>query len=293
MSIPTSSIRRQLTSLCFSEEFSDISVSVEGKLLSAHSLLLQIRSPVFKSLIEAARKNQISFIKITEFSCETIKAILNWLYTDSIRYSSQKEVLMKAAQYFQLTDLCNILCGKQPKSSIVDCLSGLVGSKDFSDIHFQVGGGEIVHAHSLVLAMRSLHFKRLLSWSNKETSTRLVKMTDLSKAELMLILCFLYTDHVDLTPENAVSTLENSNFFQLERLKALCEEFWHDHISPENASEILAMAEQYQAHQLLAFSHQYIFSHIRQVVETESFKNLDQTIVSNLLVAAVELSKNE
>eukprot|EP01128_Nolandella_sp_AFSM9_P003801 TRINITY_DN1676_c0_g1_i1.p3 TRINITY_DN1676_c0_g1~~TRINITY_DN1676_c0_g1_i1.p3 ORF type:complete len:115 (-),score=18.27 TRINITY_DN1676_c0_g1_i1:1-345(-) len=48
------------------------------------------------------------------------------------------------------------------------------------------------------------------------------------------------------------------------------------------------MAEQYQANQLLAFSHQYMFSHVHQVVETESLKNLDQSIFSNLLVAAVE-----
>jgi hypothetical protein len=85
--------------------------------------------------------------------------------------------------------------------------------------------------------------------------------------------------------------MEQANFFQLDRLKAICENFWIGNLNVHNSCSIIQIADRFNATQLKDFAREFIFSHIQEVIQTEGFKELDQVLVSQILLAAVQRSK--
>jgi len=54
---------------------------------------------------------------------------------------------------------------------------------------------------------------------------------------------------------------------------------------------VLQVADRFNASQLKDFAMEFIFSHIQDVVKTEAFGELDQSLVSHILIASVQRSK--
>jgi len=173
---------------------------------------------------------------------------------------------------------------------LIDDLAKLVNNKDFSDVTFVVEGKE-VPSHKLILELRSEHFRCLFSSGLRESVSRKIEIHDCTEAIFLDVLKFIYTDYCEVNDENCISLLEQGNFFQLERLKAICEQYWYHNISVTNAASVLQVADHCNAKQLKDFAMEFIFKNIREVVQTQAFKELDPSLVSAILIASVERAK--
>jgi len=125
----------------------------------------------------------------------------------------------------------------------------------------------------------------------RESQSKNIKIVDCTTAVFADVLRFIYTDSCAVNDLNCISLLEQANFFQLDRLKAICEQYWYENINVINAASVLQVADRFNASQLKDFAMEFIFSHIQDVVKTEAFGELDQSLVSHILVASVQRSK--
>jgi hypothetical protein len=105
------------------------------------------------------------------------------------------------------------------------------------------------------------------------------------------VLEFIYTGNCVITEADCFGILEQANFFQLTRLIAMCEIFWYDQINIENAASVLEFGNHFNALQLKQFAMEYIFKNVAEVVQTNSWKELDIELISSVLVFSVERGK--
>lgn len=217
--------------------------------------------------------------------------IVKYVYTDEIVVTPDTgEPLLAWAKKFQLDSLVARIEGKGEALTLVDDLEKLINSKIFSDVTFIVDKTEIP-SHKLILEVRSEHFRRLFSSGLRESQSNRIEIFDCTVPIFLDVIRFIYTDSCDVNDVNCISLLEQANFFQLDRLKGICEQFWYHNISIANAANVLQVADHCNAAQLKDFAMEFIFKHIKEVVQTEAFKELDQSLVSLILIASVERSK--
>jgi len=175
--------------------------------------------------------------------------------------------------------------------TLIDDLDKLVASNLYSDVTFVVEGTNKLPAHKLILQVRTEYFGRMFSSGLRESQTNKIEIFDCTTTAFSDVLRFIYTDYCAVNDENCISLLEQANFFQLDRLKAICEQYWFDNIHVTNAASVLHVADRFNASQLKDFAMEFIFSHIQEVVKTEAFRELDQSLVSHILIASVQRSK--
>jgi len=264
----------------------DVFFRVEGKSVPCHKLLFSIRSPYFKSLFTSNTHLEIEIPEITE---ATFNEIVTFIYTDDLD-SKNEGVLAQWAQKFNIPSLITKLAKTQPCPTLLDDLSKLVNNAELSDVVFVVEGKNIP-AHKLILELRSEHFRVLFSSGLRESQSKRIDILDCSQEIFLDVLQFIYTDSCEVNDENCISLLEQGNFFQLDRLKAICEQFWYHNISVSNAASVYQVADHCNAKQLRDFAMEFIFKHAREVVQTQSFKDMDLSLIGAILVAAVERSK--
>jgi protein-L-isoaspartate(D-aspartate) O-methyltransferase len=287
--VPQTAIRDQFRNLVDNQQFSDFMFIVEGKPIYAHKLLLQLRSEYFRDLFSTG---ECKMMEITDYTYDVFKEFLKYLYADNCLINENSEQLYKLAKQLHLDALICRIEGKDATGcTLIDELDKLVGSNLYSDITFVVEGSVAVPAHRLILEVRTEYFMRMFSSGLRESQSNKIEIFDCTKSVFRDVLRFIYTDHTTVNDENCISLLEQANFFQLDRLKAICEQYWYDNINVNNAASVLQVADRFNASQLKDFAMEFIFSHIQDVVKTESFQELDQSIVSHILIASVQRSK--
>lgn len=103
-------------------------------------------------------------------------------------------------------------------------------SKQWSDVAFLVQESEI-HAHWLIIAMRSLLLYETLVAS---TTDSVVRIGDMKAVVLRAVLHFVYTDELVPVNETVVARemLAVACWFRLERMKAMCKNLLAHLIEP-------------------------------------------------------------
>jgi hypothetical protein len=284
--IPQMAIREQFKLLFDSKNFHDFVFIVEGQKVFAHKLILQIRSEFFREKLTS------DSFTVPNCSLAVFQEFLRFFYTDqcNINQSTLSE-LSSLAKEFHFVALMNYIQNQDsPGLSLIHCLDSLVNNKSFTDIAFDVDG-TVIPAHKLILQVRTEYFHRMFSSGLRESQSNLIRIFDCSPNVFIDILKFIYTDSCFISEENCNLLMEQANFFQLDRLKAICENYWRDNLNVNNACSIIQIADRFNATQLKDFAREFIFSHIQEVITTESFKELDQVLVSQILLAAVQRSK--
>ncbi|XBI20530.1 BTB/POZ and MATH domain-containing protein 1-like [Aegilops tauschii subsp. strangulata] len=147
---------------------------------------------------------------------------------------------------------------KVPASSIKQHISGLLLSKEGTDVTFVVSGEKFA-AHRCVLAARSAVLKAELFGSMKEsTIASVIDVEDVEPRVFSALLNFIYTDSL---PKMEIGMLEDegeaqealwlqhllaaADRYALQRLKALCEEKLCTHTNVSSVTTILTLAEQH------------------------------------------------
>jgi len=280
--IPQMAIKEQFCLLFGSQNFHDFIFFVEDKQFKAHKLILQIRSEFFRDKITG------DSMVIPNCSAAAFQEFLRYFYTDNCNLTYTTELLYLAKEY-HFESLINKLEGRD-SITLIHSLDHLVNNKAFSDIGFKVEE-TIIPGHKLILQVRTEYFHSMFSSGLKESQSNIITILDSTPAIWIDILKFIYTDTCTITEENCNSVMEQANFFQLDRLKAICENFWIGNLNVNNSCSIIQIADRCNATQLRDFAREFIFSHIQEVITTEGFQELDQVLVSQILLAAVQRSK--
>jgi len=285
--------------------YSDITLScADGYRFGAHRLILSLRSGPLQS--EQWSNDEVS---VTGTSA-VWKVLLGWVYGDHCQMTTlileERASLYSIAENLNwkslvalldaskaLTDATITSLRTQSPHTLLDLLAEVIPTTENryprgADILFVLDDMSELMAHSLVLRVRANYFAAALAFGGRETRERRITIPDTPMAALLLVLRFLYTDTVSIDKDNAVSIIELSNFFQLPRLRALCEDFLCHHLSIDNAAMALAIAERFEAAQLRKFVQEFIYAHVEEIVETDGFRELDVSTVSRLLVDAVK-----
>ncbi|KAL0972652.1 hypothetical protein UPYG_G00192440 [Umbra pygmaea] len=154
-------------------------------------------------------------------------------------------------------------------------------SPDISDLKFLVAG-KCIHVHKALLKIRCEHFRALLN----ETDEVSIEIHQFSYLVYRAFLEYLYTDTINLPPEDAIGLLDLATFYSETRLKRLCQETIKRGISEENAITLLSAAVKYDAKDLEEFCFKFCVNHLTAVTQTQAFADMDHELLKNFISKA-------
>ncbi|KAF5834295.1 hypothetical protein DUNSADRAFT_9118 [Dunaliella salina] len=115
--VPTPSLGEDLGQLLMSGEGTDCEFAVEDEVMRVHKIILEARSPVFHALLTSPmREGQEGRVKIVDIKAPVFRALLHFVYTDSLPEEHEgpnldvpmAQHLLVAADQYQLTRLRRI-----------------------------------------------------------------------------------------------------------------------------------------------------------------------------------------
>uniref|UniRef100_A0AAX7SU83 BTB domain-containing protein n=1 Tax=Astatotilapia calliptera TaxID=8154 RepID=A0AAX7SU83_ASTCA len=154
-------------------------------------------------------------------------------------------------------------------------------SPDISDLKFLVDG-KCIHVHKALLKIRCEHFRTLLNESDQDA----IEIHQFSYLVYRAFLEYLYTDTINLPPEDAIGLLDLATFYRETRLKRLCQETIKRGISEENAITLLSAAVKYEARDLEEFCFKFCVNHLTAVTQTQAFADMDHDLLKNFISKA-------
>uniref|UniRef100_A0A1A8PFB9 Regulator of chromosome condensation (RCC1) and BTB (POZ) domain containing protein 2 n=2 Tax=Nothobranchius TaxID=28779 RepID=A0A1A8PFB9_9TELE len=154
-------------------------------------------------------------------------------------------------------------------------------SAEISDLKFLVDG-KCIYVHKALLKIRCEHFRTLLNETDEDT----VEIHQFSYLVYRAFLEYLYTDTINLPPEDAIGLLDLATFYRETRLKRLCQETIKRGISEENAITLLSAAVKYEARDLEEFCFKFCVNHLTAVTQTQAFADMDHDLLKNFISKA-------
>ncbi|XP_063743420.1 RCC1 and BTB domain-containing protein 1-like isoform X4 [Eleginops maclovinus] len=115
-----------------------------------------------------------------------------------------------------------------------------------ADLKFCVDG-KYISVHKAVLKIRCEHFRSMFQSHWNEDMKEVIEIDQFSYPVYRSFLEFLYTDSVELPPEDAIGLLDLATSYCENRLKRLCQQIIKRGITVENAFSLLAAAVRYDA----------------------------------------------
>jgi len=115
----------------------------------------------------------------------------------------------------------------------------------------------------------------------KESSLKVIDVP-IRPQVFKLFLEYIYTDDVDITPDESVELLMVANQYGAERLKQMCEEFIQRGIDSDNVAWLFEVAEENEAKQLQQFCYYFIMKNFDSVCATETFENMNPQLKNEI-----------
>ncbi|KAI5099056.1 RCC1 and BTB domain-containing protein 2 isoform X1 [Silurus meridionalis] len=129
---------------------------------------------------------------------------------------------------------------------------------------------------------RCEHFRALLNENDEEA----IEIHQFSYMVYRAFLEYLYTDAINLPPEDAIGLLDLATYYRETRLKRLCQETIKRGISEENAITLLSAAVKYEARDLEEFCFKFCVNHLTAVTQTHAFADMDHDLLKNFISKA-------
>ncbi|KAK0066591.1 RCC1 and BTB domain-containing protein 1 [Biomphalaria pfeifferi] len=170
-------------------------------------------------------------------------------------------------------------------SRVADAVAAAFDNPETSDIKFVVDGKDI-HVHKTILKMRCEHFRSMFQSCWDEGSKESIEITQYSYPVYKAFLKYLYTDDVDLSPDEAIGLLDLSNSYCEELLKMKCESLIRQSISVDNVAMLYAAAIKFGAQTLEDFCFRFSLNHMTAVTQSEAFNKLDESVVKEFIYKA-------
>uniref|UniRef100_A0A8C2HGE6 Regulator of chromosome condensation (RCC1) and BTB (POZ) domain containing protein 1 n=1 Tax=Cyprinus carpio TaxID=7962 RepID=A0A8C2HGE6_CYPCA len=154
-----------------------------------------------------------------------------------------------------------------------------------SDLKFSVDG-KYIHVHKAVLKIRCEHFRSMFQSNWNEDMKEVIEIDQFSYPVYRSFLEFLYTDSVDLPPEDAIGLLDLATSYCENRLKKLCQHIIKRGITVENAFSLLSAAIRYDAEDLEEFCFKFCVNHLTEVTQTAAFWQIDGNMLKEFICRA-------
>ncbi|XP_036396582.1 RCC1 and BTB domain-containing protein 1 isoform X6 [Megalops cyprinoides] len=158
-------------------------------------------------------------------------------------------------------------------------------SPETSDLKFRVDG-KYIHVHKAVLKIRCDHFRSMFQSHWNEDMKEVIEIDQFSYPVYRSFLEFLYTDNVDLPPEDAIGLLDLATSYCENRLKRLCQHIIKRGITVENAFTLLSAAVRYDAEDLEEFCFKFCVNHLTEVTQTAAFWQIDGNMLKEFICRA-------
>ena len=147
----------------------------------------------------------------------------------------------------------------------------LFEDETYSDVTLLVNGCEY-KAHRNILAVRSPVFAAMFKHDMKEKLKGIVEISDFDKDVIKEMLRFIYTGKVLNLDKMADGLLVAAKKYNLDRLKAMCEQAIYTRLSIQNALETLITAVQLKNRTI-----GFIRQHGAAIIKTAAFKTMLKT----------------
>lgn len=170
-------------------------------------------------------------------------------------------------------------------NTVAEALSLAFNDKDTSDVTFVVGGKSI-HVHKSFLKIRCQYFRAMFQNHWPEDGKSEIEITTYSYAVYYAFLRYVYTDQVELSPEDAIGLLDLANAYCESQLKRLSEKIIKHGITVQNALMLLAAALKYEASDLEEFCFKFCVNHMTAITQTEAFQKLDESTLKDFVYKA-------
>uniref|UniRef100_A0A914XT00 BTB domain-containing protein n=1 Tax=Panagrolaimus superbus TaxID=310955 RepID=A0A914XT00_9BILA len=160
------------------------------------------------------------------------------------------------------------------------------------DVTFEIEGKHL-HAHKFTLTSIS---KPLDSWLSDRWTTKdeVVKIEDSSYDEFYEFLTFLYTSECKLTEENIVKMTDMAEFYGVQCLKELCDEFLaKNEKTVETIEELFNFAQKYSLPKLEDSLKSFFWNHYRTVCKSDAFIDFKKPFIEFLLAGDISLYKKQ
>ncbi|XP_059183715.1 RCC1 and BTB domain-containing protein 1 isoform X2 [Centropristis striata] len=169
--------------------------------------------------------------------------------------------------------------------TVAEALRKEFDSPETSDLKFSVDG-KYIHVHKAVLKIRCEHFRSMFRSQWTEDQQEVIEIGQFSYHVYRSFLQFLYTDTVDLQPEDAIGLLDLATSYCENRLKRLCQQIIKRGITVENAFTLLSAAIQYDAEDLEVFCFRFCVNHLTEVTQTRAFWQVDGVMLKDFISRA-------
>ncbi|XP_076159819.1 RCC1 and BTB domain-containing protein 1 isoform X2 [Alosa pseudoharengus] len=169
--------------------------------------------------------------------------------------------------------------------TVAESLKKEFDSPETSDLKFSVDG-KYIHVHKAVLKIRCEHFRSMFQSHWNEDMKEVIEIDQFSYPVYRSFLEFLYTDNVDLPPEDAIGLLDLATSYCENRLKRLCQHIIKRGITVENAFSLLSAAIRYDAEDLEEFCFKFCVNHLTEVTQTAAFWQIDGHMLKEFISRA-------
>lgn len=144
-----------------------------------------------------------------------------------------------------------------PEAQLSNDFENLLNNGLFSDVTMKSVQNVEFKVHKAVLASRSAVLKAHFEHNTTECFTNEVE-SPLESDVLREVLTFIYSDKAPRVDEIPERLLAAADYYQLSRLKSLCEEALHKKLTVENAIETLQLADLHSANTLKQLTLEFI-----------------------------------
>ncbi|KAI4497020.1 hypothetical protein M0802_007766 [Mischocyttarus mexicanus] len=171
--------------------------------------------------------------------------------------------------------------------SILDCLKKAFDDSTTSDLTIQIEGKNI-YVHKALLKIRCQYFRTMFQEGWAENNQSIIQHDQFSHDVYKSFLKYLYTDEVDLPPENALELLNLANVYCEVQLKRRCVQIIKRGITVLNVAFLYSTAIEYNTEELEEFCFKFALNHMTAVIQTPDFAKLDETTVKTFVVKAAK-----
>jgi len=195
-------------------------------------------------------------------------------------------------------------------SSVTKSLQTMRSDGVLTDVHIVCKGGVKLPAHRALLAAASPHLRSMLETlaatpaalevGEKDAKTPTKKgassvktptagapaellLDDVEESSAKVLLDFIYTGSVEVVEAQLPALLGVSETLGVVGLRDACSQHLHKELSPENALRMRALGRSLGAHDLFEAAHHLIMEEFLEVVHTNSFLELDQHTLSEII----------
>ncbi|CAL9698480.1 unnamed protein product [Knipowitschia caucasica] len=169
--------------------------------------------------------------------------------------------------------------------TVAEALRKEFDSEETSDLRFSVEG-KCIHVHKALLKIRCEHFRSMFRSQWTEDQQEVIEIAQFSFPVYRSFLQFLYTDTVELPPEDAIGLLDLATSYCETRLKRLCQQIIKRGITVDNAFTLLSAAIKYDAEDLEEFCFRFCVNHMTLVTQTQAFWQSDGRMLKEFISRA-------